>query len=184
MSKNNLDHLPLTSVTILQTEASLCILSFLLGPTELHRATASSGKLMKCYLIMPRAHLHVKPSPKSHARRFSRKRAGHRPRNSHVNPVRATHTPYLPRNGHTPPNFANGILYVVLRAAFTCSCEHGISYYIGFPGQIRTFDNQIHFNFIQIRQILSCRENYNSNSFSYHSIQLFCQRNLYLCHSI
>ena len=29
---------------------------------------------------------------------------------------------------------------------------------IGFPGQIRKFDNQIHFNFIQIRQILSCRE--------------------------
>ena len=41
---------------------------------------------------------------------------------------------------------------------------------IGFPGQIRKFDNQIHFNFIQIRQILSCRENYHSNSFSYHSI--------------
>ena len=40
---------------------------------------------------------------------------------------------------------------------------------IGFPGQIRKFDNQIHFNFIQIRQILSCRENYHSNSFSYHS---------------
>ena len=35
--------------------------------------------------------------------------------------------------------------------------------YIGFPGQIRKFDNQI-------RQILSCRENYHSNSFSYHSI--------------
>ena len=34
---------------------------------------------------------------------------------------------------------------------------------IGFPGQIRKFDNQIHFNFIQIRQILSCRENYHSN---------------------
>ena len=34
---------------------------------------------------------------------------------------------------------------------------------IGFPGQIRKFDNQIHFNFIQIRRILSCRENYNSN---------------------
>ena len=43
-------------------------------------------------------------------------------------------------------------------------------FYIGFPGQIRKFDNQIHFNFIQIRQILSCRENYHSNSFSYHSI--------------
>ena len=42
--------------------------------------------------------------------------------------------------------------------------------YIGFPGQIRKFDNQIHFNFIQIRQILSCRENYHSYSFSYHSI--------------
>ena len=28
---------------------------------------------------------------------------------------------------------------------------------IGFPGQIRKFDNQIHFNFIQIRQILSYR---------------------------
>ena len=42
--------------------------------------------------------------------------------------------------------------------------------YIGFPCQIRKFDNQIHFNFIQIRQILSCRENYHSNSFSYHSI--------------
>ena len=41
---------------------------------------------------------------------------------------------------------------------------------IGFPGQIRKFDNQIHFNFIQIRQILSCRENYHSYSFSYHSI--------------
>ena len=41
---------------------------------------------------------------------------------------------------------------------------------IGFPGQIRKFDNQIHFNFIQIRQILSYRENYHSNSFSYHSI--------------
>ena len=41
---------------------------------------------------------------------------------------------------------------------------------IGFPGQIRKFDNQIHFNFIQIRQIMSCRKNYNSNSFSYHSI--------------
>ena len=41
---------------------------------------------------------------------------------------------------------------------------------IGFPGQIRKFDNQIHINFIQIRQILSCRENYHSNSFSYHSI--------------
>ena len=36
-------------------------------------------------------------------------------------------------------------------------------YFIGFPGQIRKFDNQIHFNFIQIRRILSCRENYNSN---------------------
>ena len=34
---------------------------------------------------------------------------------------------------------------------------------IGFPGHIRKFDNQIHFNFIQIRRILSCRENYNSN---------------------
>ena len=34
---------------------------------------------------------------------------------------------------------------------------------IGFPGQIRKFDNQINFNFIQIRRILSCRENYNSN---------------------
>ena len=34
---------------------------------------------------------------------------------------------------------------------------------IGFPGQIRKFDNQIHFNFIQIRRNLSCRENYNSN---------------------
>ena len=42
--------------------------------------------------------------------------------------------------------------------------------YIGFPGQIRKFDNQINFNFIQIRQILSCRENYYLNSFSYHSI--------------
>ena len=31
---------------------------------------------------------------------------------------------------------------------------------IGFSGQIRKFDNQIHFNFIQIRQILSYRENY------------------------
>ena len=41
---------------------------------------------------------------------------------------------------------------------------------IGFPGQIRKFDNQIHFKFIQIRQILSCRENYHSYSFSYHSI--------------
>ena len=41
---------------------------------------------------------------------------------------------------------------------------------IGFPGQIRKFDNQIHFNFIQIRQFLSCRENYHSYSFSYHSI--------------
>ena len=41
---------------------------------------------------------------------------------------------------------------------------------IGFPGQIRKFDNQIHFNFIQIRQILSCREKYHSYSFSYHSI--------------
>ena len=39
---------------------------------------------------------------------------------------------------------------------------------IGFPGQIRKFDNQIHFNFIQIRQILSCRENYHSYSFSCH----------------
>ena len=37
---------------------------------------------------------------------------------------------------------------------------------IGFPDQIRKFDNQIHFNIIQIRQILSCRENYHSNSFS------------------
>ena len=46
----------------------------------------------------------------------------------------------------------------------------GIFYTIGFPGQIRKFDNQIHFNFIQIRQILSCRENYHSYSFSYHSI--------------
>ena len=43
-------------------------------------------------------------------------------------------------------------------------------YIIGFPSQIRKFDNQIHFNFIQIRQILSCREKYHSNSFSYHSI--------------
>ena len=42
--------------------------------------------------------------------------------------------------------------------------------YIGFPGQIRKFDNQIHVNFIQIRQILSCHENYHSNSFSYPSI--------------
>ena len=41
---------------------------------------------------------------------------------------------------------------------------------IGFPGQIRKFDNQTYFNFIQIRQILSCRENYHSYSFSYHSI--------------
>ena len=41
---------------------------------------------------------------------------------------------------------------------------------IGFPGQTRKFDTQIHFNFIQIRQILSCRESYDSNSFSYHSI--------------
>ena len=47
---------------------------------------------------------------------------------------------------------------------------HSKAYDIGFPGQIRKFDNQIHFNFIQIRQILSCRENYHSNSFSYHSI--------------
>ena len=46
----------------------------------------------------------------------------------------------------------------------------GKSYSIGFPGQIRQFDTQIHFNFIQIRQILSCRESYDSNSFSYHSI--------------
>ena len=44
------------------------------------------------------------------------------------------------------------------------------SYIIGFPGQIRKFDIQINFNFIQIRHILSCRENYHSNSFSYHSI--------------
>ena len=40
---------------------------------------------------------------------------------------------------------------------------------IGFPGQIRKFENQIHVNFIQIRQILSCRENYHSNSFSFMS---------------
>ena len=39
---------------------------------------------------------------------------------------------------------------------------HWHAYYnTGFPGQIRKFDNQIHFNFIQIRQILSCRENYH-----------------------
>ena len=44
----------------------------------------------------------------------------------------------------------------IFRSRFT-------SAYIGFPGQIRKFDNQIHFNFIQIRRILSCRENYNSN---------------------
>ena len=43
-------------------------------------------------------------------------------------------------------------------------------HYIGFPGQFRKFDNQIRFNFIQIRQILSRREHYHSNSFSFHSI--------------
>ena len=41
-------------------------------------------------------------------------------------------------------------------------CRLVCIYSIGFPGQIRKFDNQINFNFIQIRQILSCRENYHS----------------------
>ena len=41
---------------------------------------------------------------------------------------------------------------------------------LGFTGQIRKFDTQIYLNFIQIRQTLSCRESYDSNSLSYHSI--------------
>ena len=42
-------------------------------------------------------------------------------------------------------------------------CDIHTKAIIGFPDQIRKFDNQIHFNFIQIRRILSCRKNYNSN---------------------
>ena len=41
---------------------------------------------------------------------------------------------------------------------------------IGFPGQIHIFDSRIHFNLVSIRQILSCRENYDSNSFCYYSM--------------
>ena len=51
---------------------------------------------------------------------------------------------------------------------------------IGCPGQIRKFDNQIHFNFIQIRQILSCRENYHSYSFGYHSINFSLKESVFM----
>ena len=67
------------------------------------------------------------------------------------------------------------IYFFVLFHLFDLSILFLLTYHyhysnIGFPGQIRKFDNQIQFNFIQIRQILSCRENYHSYSFSYHSI--------------
>ena len=41
-----------------------------------------------------------------------------------------------------------------------CVLHHGCINIV-FPGQIRKFDNRINFHFIQIRQILSCRENYH-----------------------
>ena len=44
--------------------------------------------------LMPRSHFHVTMSRKSHARRFSRKGAGHRPRNTE---------PRRPRNRHVEP---------------------------------------------------------------------------------
>ena len=40
--------------------------------------------------LMPRSHLHAILFRKRHARRFSRERAGGRPRNSHTAPVTAT----------------------------------------------------------------------------------------------
>ena len=55
--------------------------------------------------------------------------------------------------------------------------ERAHSAYIGFPGQIHTFDNRFSFTFIKIRQIMSCRENQYSNSFSYSvnfSVKGFC----------
>ena len=61
---------------------------------------------------------------------------------------------------YIPSNVLNRRIYTMFVFLFV----------IGFPGQIRKFDTQIHFNFIQIRQFLSCRESYDSNSFSYHSI--------------
>ena len=83
--------------------------------------------------------------------------------------------------------FENLIRYSSMLITLLCTlllffCVH----YIGFPGQIRKFDNQIHFNFIQIRQILSCRENYHVNFILLSFVLTFLSKEsaMYLCHLI
>ena len=70
----------------------------------------------------------------------------------------------------TKMNAKDVIAVAVKCMSSDCDWRIWIVIHVGFPGKIRKFDNQIHFNFIQIRQIMSCRENYHSYSFSYHSI--------------
>ena len=58
-----------------------------------HQGNSSSHSLLFFISIMPGSHRHINLSRKSHACQLSRKRAGHRPHNSHVDPITATRLP-------------------------------------------------------------------------------------------
>ena len=77
--------------------------------------------------LMPRSHLHEKSSRKSHAMRFPRKWAGHRPpKQPRIDPGRATNSPELPRDSHVPLNFGKTVLRGSYTGrGFTWRCDRG-----------------------------------------------------------